>query len=162
MAVATTIGGCYLPSKVHHFLSTLPKAVAQLNFDAAPPPIFISSKLSSVDLHHLQDLCSICNHSCHRFPAIDRNGRVEPVNIRKLRIALSHSFVIVSVFTKPEFVGPQPCVSSETVKSTGIGGDWIRRVAPVSPENGQLIGFGRAVSDVGLTASIHDVMVSFC
>lgn len=32
-------------------------------------------------------------------------------------------------------------------------------MAPVTPENGRLIGFGRAVSDLGLTASIYDIMV---
>ncbi|KAK1570434.1 hypothetical protein Q3G72_001820 [Acer saccharum] len=33
------------------------------------------------------------------------------------------------------------------------------RLMPVSPSNGKLVGFGRAVSDVGLTASIYDVVV---
>ena len=38
--------------------------------------------------------------------------------------------------------------------------DLIERVvSPVSPLNGELVGFGRAVSDLGLTASIYDVMV---
>lgn len=41
----------------------------------------------------------------------------------------------------------------------GFGGDWFRRVVPVTPENGTLVGFGRAVSDGGLTASIYDVVV---
>ena len=31
---------------------------------------------------------------------------------------------------------------------------------PVSPERDLLVGFGRAVSDFGLTASIYDVMVT--
>lgn len=31
---------------------------------------------------------------------------------------------------------------------------------PVSPSRDQLVGFGRAVSDFGLTASIYDVMVT--
>lgn len=31
---------------------------------------------------------------------------------------------------------------------------------PVSPSRDLLVGFGRAVSDCGLTASIHDVMVT--
>lgn len=42
----------------------------------------------------------------------------------------------------------------------GIG-DLLQTVMePVSPQNGQMVGFGRAVSDLGLTASIYDVMVS--
>ena len=35
----------------------------------------------------------------------------------------------------------------------------MESVMPVTPSNGQLVGFGRAVSDLGLTASIYDVMV---
>lgn len=39
-------------------------------------------------------------------------------------------------------------------------GFWGRIIpASVTPENGDLVGFGRAVSDLGLTASIYDVMV---
>lgn len=39
-------------------------------------------------------------------------------------------------------------------------GNLIERVLPpVSPSDGKLVGFGRAVSDEGLTASIHDVVV---
>lgn len=41
----------------------------------------------------------------------------------------------------------------------GIG-ELIRRAVPVSESNGRLVGFGRAVSDCGLTASIYDVAVS--
>ncbi|CAL1382035.1 unnamed protein product [Linum trigynum] len=44
-------------------------------------------------------------------------------------------------------------------------GDVLQRLIPpdlmISPSNGQLVGFGRAVSDSGLTASIHDVVVKF-
>ncbi|KAL2526871.1 Acyl-CoA N-acyltransferases (NAT) superfamily protein [Abeliophyllum distichum] len=66
--------------------------------------------------------------------------------------------VVVSVFTKPEYVtGHSSPV--EVTNLMGIGGDWIKRVIPVTPDNGQLVGFGRAVSDFGLTASIYDVMV---
>lgn len=36
---------------------------------------------------------------------------------------------------------------------------WQTVVEPVTPQNGELVGFGRAVSDMGLTASIYDVMV---
>lgn len=31
---------------------------------------------------------------------------------------------------------------------------------PITPANGQLVGFGRAVSDLELTATIYDVMVT--
>lgn len=35
----------------------------------------------------------------------------------------------------------------------------LRAPVRVAPGNGDLVGFGRAVSDLGLTASIYDVMV---
>lgn len=35
-----------------------------------------------------------------------------------------------------------------------------RVLEPVGPSNGDMVGFGRAVSDLGLTASIYDVMVA--
>lgn len=41
----------------------------------------------------------------------------------------------------------------------GMAGFWLR-VTPVTPFDGELVGFGRAVSDSGLTASIYDVMVT--
>lgn len=41
----------------------------------------------------------------------------------------------------------------------GLGELFERVVMPVTPFNSQLVGFGRAVSDQGLTASIYDVMV---
>lgn len=39
-------------------------------------------------------------------------------------------------------------------------GELIKRAVPLSESNGRLVGFGRAVSDHGLTASIFDVAVS--
>ncbi|XP_076939193.1 GCN5-related N-acetyltransferase 3, chloroplastic-like [Bidens hawaiensis] len=115
------------------------------------PPILISTKLSDVNPVQLQDLCNTCNHSFHRFPNILPDGRVEPVAVDKLRLALAHSSVVVSVFSKPELVTASP----ESV----TGSDWYRRMIPLTPGSGRLVGFGRAVSDSALTASIYDVMV---
>lgn len=44
-------------------------------------------------------------------------------------------------------------------KIVGFGELLQNVVMPVTPLNSQLVGFGRAVSDLGLTASIYDVMV---
>ena len=111
-------------------------------------PIYISSDPRHVDPNRLRDLYGSCNHCCHRFPS----PVAEPVDIRKLRIALSHSAVIVSVFCKPHHA------------NGGGGGfgvaDLLESVTPVTPSDGELVGFGRAVSDCGLTASIYDVMVT--
>ncbi|KAJ0538656.1 putative acyl-CoA N-acyltransferase, glucosamine 6-phosphate N-acetyltransferase [Helianthus annuus] len=108
------------------------------------PPIFISTNLSDINPNNLRDLCTTCNHSFHRFPNISPDGKVEPVDVDKLRTAVSHSSVVVSVFSRSELV-------------TG-GGDWYRRMIPLTPVTGELVGFGRAVGDDALTASIYDVM----
>ncbi|KAK6135589.1 hypothetical protein DH2020_030697 [Rehmannia glutinosa] len=164
MAVATAAHGGYLPSKFHTSLPSPPKIAAQIKpkptpRPLSPPPISISTNPAHVNLIHLRELYAVCNHSCHRFPTVDAAGIVEPVDELKLRTAVSHSSVVVSAFTKPEFLTAQSFTSAELTNFIGIGGDWIRKVAPVTPENGRLIGFGRAVSDLGLTASIYDVMV---
>ncbi|MCD7464660.1 hypothetical protein HAX54_053193 [Datura stramonium] len=153
MNLAAVHGG-YLPSKLRRFSQT---TVSQIR--PTPPPVFISTNPKDVNPIHLRDLYSLCNHSCHRFPKLNSDGRVEPVDIDKLRKALVHSYVVVSVFTRPEFV---PDLAPSWVPGsnlTGIGGDWIGKVVPVTPGNGELVGFGRAVSDSGLTAAIYDVMV---
>ncbi|CAN1151468.1 Uncharacterized N-acetyltransferase ycf52 [Linum perenne] len=119
-------------------------------------PIYISTNPSHVDPQQLRRLFSLCNHSCHRFPKVVDAVAVEAVDLEKLRIALSHSFVLVSVFCNPRNVG----IREE--EEDGLG-DLLQRLIPpalmISPSNGKLVGFGRAVTDVGLTASIHDVVV---
>ncbi|KAL5075378.1 hypothetical protein RYX36_014362 [Vicia faba] len=107
-------------------------------------PVYISTNPRHVVPQQLQDLCSTCNHSFQRFPDTS-----EPVDINKLRIALSHSDVLVSVFCKPNVV-------DELGKSSFSIVDLL---TPVSPSRDLLVGFGRAVSDFGLTASIYDLMV---
>lgn len=124
----------------------------------SPPPLHISTNPADVNPRNLQELYSLCNHSCHRFPKFDSSGRVEPVDITKLCTALAHSPVVVSVFTRPEFTSCSSSITEES-ESQGIGGEWIWRVMPITPANSQLVGFGRAISDLELTATIYDVMV---
>ncbi|XVF41263.1 hypothetical protein PTKIN_Ptkin01aG0266700 [Pterospermum kingtungense] len=138
---------------------------------STPPPlmmpIYISTDPSHVNLQELSELYTSCNHSCHRFPEVDpKNGVVEEVmDLDKLRIALSNSCVVVSVFCKPQHVNvtntTRQIQNQEQQKRTnkGLVGDLVESVMPVTPSNGQLVAFGRAVSDLGLTASIYDVMV---
>ncbi|KAI4306987.1 hypothetical protein L6164_030221 [Bauhinia variegata] len=128
-------------------------------------PVYISTDPQHINPHELRDLYTTCNHSCHRFPnLIDSNGQVEPVDLRKLNVALSHSAVLVSVFCKTHnIVGDgddnlTPSINSSSLSFMGLT-DLLQRVTPVTPFNGQLVGFGRAISDYGLTASIYDVMV---
>uniref|UniRef100_A0A7N1A9I7 N-acetyltransferase domain-containing protein n=1 Tax=Kalanchoe fedtschenkoi TaxID=63787 RepID=A0A7N1A9I7_KALFE len=109
---------------------------------ASRPPLIISTEPSHVDLHRLKDLYAACNISGHR---LRREGAAEPVDPRKLRIAVANSFVVVSVFCRP-------------IDSSSSGA-FIQRMLPLTHWNGELVGFGRASSDSSLTASIHDVMV---
>ncbi|KAK4579782.1 hypothetical protein RGQ29_029446 [Quercus rubra] len=139
-------------------------------------PIYISTNPSHINSEELRDLCSACNHSCHRFPKyLDCDTDVvEAVDIHKLRTALSHSSLVVSVFCKPTDVLLYTTKSSSEINTTsnkniqiqiqglglGLGlKDLFQQLMPVTPFNAQLVGFGRAVSDFGLTASIYDVMV---
>nr|XP_043607912.1 acetyltransferase NSI [Erigeron canadensis] len=113
------------------------------------PPIHISTNISDINTTSLRDLYTSCNHSCHRFPNLLSDGRVEPVDVDKLRVAVENSSVVVSVFARPEIAG--------NLKSGG--GEWYKKMIPLNAGSGELVGFGRAVSDHGLTASIYDLMV---
>ncbi|XXG86015.1 hypothetical protein AAC387_Pa11g1007 [Persea americana] len=120
------------------------------------PPLFISTNPSHLNVLHLRDLFFSTNLSCHRFPHLDSHGRVEPVDLHKLRTAVLHSSVVVSVFSRGEFCEGE----GRDMETSEFGiGELIRRAVPVSESNGRLVGFGRAVSDCGLTASIYDVAV---
>ncbi|GAB2212279.1 hypothetical protein Droror1_Dr00025632 [Drosera rotundifolia] len=114
-----------------------------------PPPLFISTHPSHAtqNLPLLSQLYTTCNHSCHRFPNVnlDPNGQAltEPVDIGKLGVAVENSDVVVTVWEERQ------------------GLEWWEKWGKKMGERGgeRLVGFGRAVSDLGLTASIYDVMV---
>lgn len=135
------------------------KGKCELNFKPSMIPIYISTNPSDINPQELSRLFISCNHSCNRFPILDSRDRTieEAVDIDKLCLALSHSFVVVSVFSSLALSDDE---SSKRLMVPLLG-NLAQRVVPVTPSNGQLVGFGRAVSDVGLTASIHDIMVSF-
>ncbi|OAY38305.1 uncharacterized protein LOC110623882 isoform X2 [Manihot esculenta] len=127
-------------------------------------PIFISTNPSDLNPRDLKELCITCNHSFHRFPTLDHNGKlVEAVDLQKLRVALSHSSVLVSVFCNLQDASVDDNQPEEHPLASPLMGlrDLLRTLPlpAVSPSNSQLVGFGRAVSDFGLTASIYDVMV---
>lgn len=128
-----------------------------LNLKPAMIPIYISTNPSDINPQELSQLFISCNHSCNRFPILDLNDRTveEAVDTDKLCLALSHSFVIVSVFSNFALSDDE---SSKRLMVPLLG-NLTQRMLPVTPSNGQLVGFGRAVSDLGLTASIHDIMV---
>ncbi|PON71112.1 FkbH domain containing protein [Parasponia andersonii] len=120
-----------------------------------PLPIFISTKPSHINPDELRRLYGVCNLSGHRFPT----QADEFLDVGKLRVALYHSSFVVSVFCKSR---DMISASEESSSSSSIGmWDLLQKVVkPVTPQNGELVGFGRAVSDLGLTASIYDVMVA--
>ncbi|KAF2931643.1 GCN5-related N-acetyltransferase 3, chloroplastic isoform X2 [Oryza sativa Japonica Group] len=119
-----------------------------------PPPITISMDPAAVDPAHLQALMLACAHSCAIRPS-PPSAAEDPVDLRKLRVALAHSFLVVSVFCSARFLDDG---------DGGVDGDGRRRLLGLGlglgrREDRRLVGFGRAVSDVGLTASVHDVVV---
>ncbi|KAH7654123.1 Glucosamine-phosphate N-acetyltransferase protein [Dioscorea alata] len=118
-----------------------------------PPPIYISTNPSHLDPLHLRDLFLDSNHSCFRFPKLSLDGRVEPMDPVRLRKALAHSSIVVSVFCRTRFLAGD---DSDDISALGFR-DLFERPPPESDR--KLVGFGRAVSDSGLTASIHDVVV---
>ncbi|KAL5203132.1 hypothetical protein ABZP36_014084 [Zizania latifolia] len=118
----------------------------------ALPPISISMDPALVDPAHLQALMLACAHSCaiRASPSPPAGAAAEPVDLRKLRVALAHSFLVVSVFCSARFL-------DEGDGRRFLGLDLVLG----RQEDRRLVGFGRAVSDVGLTASVHDVVVGF-
>ncbi|KAM0853363.1 hypothetical protein ACQ4PT_051122 [Festuca glaucescens] len=119
------------------------------------PPISISMDPALVDPAHVQALMLACAHSCAiRLSAPpDAAARTEPVDIRKLRTALAHSFLVVSVFCGARFLEDDDGVDDRRFLGLELDLGLGRRGEQ------RLVGFGRAVSDVGLTASVHDVVV---
>uniref|UniRef100_A0A1D1XKW8 Putative N-acetyltransferase ycf52 n=1 Tax=Anthurium amnicola TaxID=1678845 RepID=A0A1D1XKW8_9ARAE len=145
---------CVLPAVSFRFS---PTAVNPHKKGRRAPPLTISTNHSNVDPVHLRDLLHASGHSCHRFPNLGADGRPEPVDLGKLRTALAHSSVVVSVFCRSSFPG-------DDHGGGGISGfaGWeglFERPVPVPGRDSRLVGFGRAVTDGGLTASIHDVAV---
>ncbi|KQJ92538.1 hypothetical protein BRADI_4g44290v3 [Brachypodium distachyon] len=126
------------------------------------PPISVSMDPALVDPARLQALMLACAHSCAvRLSPLESSAATpEPVDIRKLRTALAHSFLVVSVFCAARFL-------EDEVEGDGEGREGGRRFLGIDMDLGRLgrreeqrlVGFGRAVSDVGLTASVHDVVV---
>ncbi|KAJ4786966.1 Acyl-CoA N-acyltransferases (NAT) superfamily protein [Rhynchospora pubera] len=146
MAIHSTLAISYASlSPIEPQSKPKPKPKTKLN----PPPLSISTNRSSVDPVQVQHLFASCGHSCHRFPRTGPDGRVEPVELEKLRVALAHSFVVVSVLCKARFL--------EGEKEKGVLEYGFEDLFGDSDQ--RLVGFGRAVSDCGLTASIHDVVV---
>ncbi|KAM0897989.1 hypothetical protein ACQ4PT_022216 [Festuca glaucescens] len=119
------------------------------------PPISISMDPALVDPAHVQALMLACAHSCAiRLSAPPGAAATpEPVDIRKLRTALAHSFLVVSVFCGARFLEDDD--GADDRRFLGLELD-----LGLGPRGEQrVVGFGRAVSDVGLTASVHDVVV---
>ncbi|CAN6330965.1 unnamed protein product [Urochloa humidicola] len=119
---------------------------------APPPPISISMDPALVDPAHLQALMLACGHSCAlRLSPAQPSYPHEPVDLGKLRTALAHSFIVVSVFCGARYLANAGEEGEQ--RFLGLGLDLGRQ------EERRLVGFGRAVSDLGLTASVHDVVV---
>ncbi|KAJ6831634.1 uncharacterized protein M6B38_305175 [Iris pallida] len=130
--------------------STDPKALKSCR---KPPPITISLNPSHLDPLHLQRLLSSAAYSPHRFPLLPSSS--SDVDLVKLSLAIAHSSVIVSAFCRRRFLHPDAACGGY-----GFGfEDLFERMGRAPDPDHLLVGFGRAVSDGGLTASIHDVVV---
>ncbi|CAN6469538.1 unnamed protein product [Victoria cruziana] len=121
------------------------------------PPIFLSTDRSNVDLSHLRALLSSTNRSGHYFPDILPDGSAAQPDPAKSAAALRHSFVVVSAFARRSC----PLFGDDRTIDEESSPWWYRleEAMPLSASNGRLVGFGRASSDGGLTAAIHDVSV---
>ncbi|XP_051186090.1 GCN5-related N-acetyltransferase 3, chloroplastic [Lolium perenne] len=120
------------------------------------PPISISMDPALADPAHVQALMLACAHSCAIRLSAPPAGP-EPVDIRKLRTALAHSFLVVSVFCGARFLELEDGDGADERRFLGLDLDLDLGFGRRGEQ--RLVGFGRAVSDVGLTASVHDVVV---
>ncbi|KAM7254207.1 hypothetical protein ACFE04_031889 [Oxalis oulophora] len=140
------------------WISTRKTSSTKEFFFSSKVPIFLSTKSTDIlpRAQELTNLYKVSNHSCHRFPKLDSLGNVveQHIDINKLNVALSHSSILVSVFCNQTYLSQflDEDINEEKQNS------YLEKVIP-SVVNGKLVGFGRAVSDLGLTASIYDVMV---
>lgn len=154
-------------SKLDNAAPALPRSI----------PIYISTLKKDINLEELRRLYAHCNHSCNRLTENGSSIVEKTVDMKKLRRAVSRSDVVVSVFCKPHHVdldddddgGDVVSYSEEESLPSSLFPLNLRKqnkdrylfpnVLPLTPSNGKLVGFGRAYSDYGLTASIHDLMV---
>uniref|UniRef100_A0A803P124 N-acetyltransferase domain-containing protein n=1 Tax=Cannabis sativa TaxID=3483 RepID=A0A803P124_CANSA len=95
-------------------------------------PVFISTKPTHVNPDELQRLFGACKLSTHRFSTYAEESSSDPVQM----------------------------IDVEKLRVALSHSSFVTVMEPVTPQNGEMIGFGRAVSDMGLTASIYDVMVA--
>ncbi|OEL35891.1 hypothetical protein BAE44_0003089 [Dichanthelium oligosanthes] len=131
-----------------------PKPTRHSARSRAPPPISISMDPALVDPAHLQALMLACAHSCAlRLSPPPPSSPPEPVDLAKLRTALAHSFIVVSVFCGARFL--TDAEEGDGQRFLGLGVD----LGLGRQGERRLVGFGRAVSDLGLTASVHDVVL---
>ncbi|URD97257.1 Acetyltransferase (GNAT) family [Musa troglodytarum] len=156
--VSASASACFSPACCPFSYSLNPSLNPQPKARKPPPPITISTNPSHVDPFQLRALLAAANHSCHRFPALAPDGRAESADPEKLRVALRHSSVVVSVFCRSKFLAEDGCGECRYDVSPFIFEKLFDRVMPAERDR-RLVGFGRAVSDGGLTASIHDVVV---
>ncbi|RWW19495.1 hypothetical protein GW17_00016446 [Ensete ventricosum] len=155
---STVSASAVSPASLPFSYSLNPSLNPQPKARKPPPPITISTNPSHVDPFQLRALLAAANHSCHRFPALAPDGRAESADPEKLRVALRHSSVVVSVFCRSKFLAEDGCGEGGYDVSPFTFEKLFRRVMPAERDR-PLVGFGRAVSDGGLTASIHDVVV---
>lgn len=137
------------------------------------PSLTLSLDAADVNVEELKYLLAATGQNCLMFPERGENGEVIPVDSEKLRRALIHSTVVVSVYVRglvpsddymerinDELGSYHPSPNSEASlpleKFKGLLDTWQKK------RHGEkrLVAFGRATSDTTLTASIYDIAVA--
>ncbi|XP_039836125.1 uncharacterized protein LOC120697063 isoform X2 [Panicum virgatum] len=97
-----------------------------------PPPISISMDPALVDPAHLQALMLACAHSCAlRLSPAAPASPVQPVDLGKLRTAIAHSFIVVSVFCGASDFQVHP-----SLQRRGIGRKIVEKITRVLHSRG--------------------------
>ncbi|KAL2622625.1 hypothetical protein R1flu_002830 [Riccia fluitans] len=116
--------------------------------------VYVSTDYLGVDAEELSSLLASTNQNCEQFPRFRDDGSIAPVDPAKLRRALRHSTIVVALYAEGDSV--------DDLEGCGEGDrpSWLDYWRPRSPGKRKLIAFGRATSDVSLTASIYDLVVA--
>lgn len=115
-----------------------------------PLELVVSTNWRDLDIEEVRALLTATEQNCEQFPRLDAEGAVVEVDVRKLKRAIKHSAVVVSISMRGEleddyYVG-RPAKDLDEKP-------WLGKKRT-------LVAFGRATSDQSLTAAIHDLAVA--
>lgn len=115
-----------------------------------PLELVVSTNWRDLDMEEVRALLTATEQNCEQFPRLDAEGAVLEVDVRKLKRAIKHSAVVVSISMRGEL--EDDYYVGRPVKDL-VEKPWLGKKRT-------LVAFGRATSDRSLTAAIHDVAVA--